>query len=254
MDLSFYTASVGVQMQQARLNVHGDNIANVNNYGFRARVPAFSNLMTGQVRAIEQDYARGVGSRMEDSELDQRPTQFQETGRALDFAIDGRGFFGLLDPGTNEIAYTRDGSFIMSRLDVPSEDPEKEDETMWRLTDGNGRYVLDENREPIVLPALAATAFVDATGAVRSDYHIGIFDFENYNGMTSSSENRLFSVDKNGTQIMGSGKLVQGYLERSNVDLAHEISKVIESQRSFQYMLRMVTTSDEIETTVNQLR
>ena len=53
---------------------------------------------------------------------------------------------------------------------------------------------------------------------------------------------------------LGSGKLVQGYLERSNADFANEISKVIESQRSFQYMLRMVTTSDEIETTVNNLR
>ena len=53
---------------------------------------------------------------------------------------------------------------------------------------------------------------------------------------------------------VGDGEAVQGYLEISNADLGNELAKVIESQRSFQYMLRMVTTSDEIETTVNNLR
>jgi len=53
---------------------------------------------------------------------------------------------------------------------------------------------------------------------------------------------------------MGQGKLVKGYLERSNTDLAHEMVKVIESQRSFSYALKMIQTSDEIETTVNGLR
>ena len=47
---------------------------------------------------------------------------------------------------------------------------------------------------------------------------------------------------------------MQGYLELSNVDYAYEITKVVETQRSFQYMLRMVQTSDEITTTVNGLR
>ena len=46
----------------------------------------------------------------------------------------------------------------------------------------------------------------------------------------------------------------QGYLENSNVDLANELSKVIESQRSFTYALKMIQASDEIETTVNDLR
>ncbi len=48
--------------------------------------------------------------------------------------------------------------------------------------------------------------------------------------------------------------MIQGCLELSNADLANELAKVIESQRSFSYMLKMVQTSDEIETTVNNLR
>ena len=45
----------------------------------------------------------------------------------------------------------------------------------------------------------------------------------------------------------------QGYLESSNVDLASEMGKVIEAQRTHSYVLRMMQTADEIETTVNNL-
>ena len=61
-------------------------------------------------------------------------------------------------------------------------------------------------------------------------------------------------VEKNGQLRVGAGTLLQGYLENSNVDLANELSKVIESQRSFTYALKMIQASDEIETTVNDLR
>ena len=250
MDLSFYTAAVGVQMQQERLNVHADNIANVNNYAFRARIPAFSSLMTGPVKAIERDMARGVGSKLEDSEMDLTSTLLSETGSALDFAIEGKGFFALLDMSSNQISYTRDGSFIMSKeveLDANGVPIETDHET-WYLTDGNGRYVLGMDGQRIEVPPHASTA------PVGLEINVGIFDFINHNGMLSYSENRLLSLDKNGRVSLGTGKLLQGYLEENNTDLAHEISKVIESQRSFQYMLRMVTTSDEIETTVNGLR
>ena len=72
--------------------------------------------------------------------------------------------------------------------------------------------------------------------------------------MQHIGNNRYVPVEKNGELEMGSGTLVQGCLESSNTDLARELSKVIESQRSFQYVLKMIQTSDEIETTVNGLR
>ena len=83
---------------------------------------------------------------------------------------------------------------------------------------------------------------------------IGIFDFINHDGMQSEGLSGFVPLDKNGQPAPADGKLVQGYIETSNVDYAYELAKVIESQRSFQYMLRMVQTSDEITTTVNGLR
>ena len=49
------------------------------------------------------------------------------------------------------------------------------------------------------------------------------------------------------------GRAPRGYLESSNADLATELTGVIEAQRSYSYALKMVTTADEVETTVNGL-
>ena len=53
---------------------------------------------------------------------------------------------------------------------------------------------------------------------------------------------------------MGAGVARKGMLEQSNTDLANEMVQVIEAQRSFSYALRMVQTSDEVESTINSLR
>ena len=65
---------------------------------------------------------------------------------------------------------------------------------------------------------------------------------------------RIRAMEKNGNLTLASGKLIQGYLEGSNVDLADEMTKVIETQRSYSMALKMMTTSDEIESTINSLR
>ena len=255
MNISFYTAAVGAQQQQTRLNVHANNIANVNTYGFRAKKPSFSALMTGPITGINEDLPRGVGSRLIGADTDFSQFSLLETDRHLDYAIEGKGFFGLLDPVTGEYSYTRDGSFIKSEFkvmvepepeetegDTPPEALEPVEETRWYLCDGLRRFVLGADGEPIeVLDEVEMQP-------------IGIFDFINYNGIQSMGDNRFIPVEKNGEVGLGSGKLVQGFLELSNADLANEMTRVIESQRSFQYMLRMVTTSEEIESTVNNLR
>lgn len=266
MNISFYTATTGAIQQQDRLDVHANNIANINNFGFRAKQPSFSQLMTGPVTGIEDTLPRGVGARMEDAATDFRQAGLTGTERKLDYAINGSGFFALLDPTTGEISYTRDGSFTLSQMkaletvQVPVEpdpdDPFAEATTRtelqeidhWYLSDGMGRLVLGKD---------GARIEVDEETAASTDFPplpIGIFDFINHDGMRSLGDNRLVPVEKNGGVGFGSGELVQGFLELSNADLATEMSKVIESQRSFQYMLRMITTSDEIETTVNNLR
>ena len=266
MNISFYTATTGAIQQQDRLDVHANNIANVNTFGFRAKQPSFSQLMTGPVVGIEEDLVRGVGARMEDAATDFRQSGLTGTERMLDYAINGSGFFGLLDPRTGEISYTRDGSFTLTQmkaneavqitepadpndpLAMPVTRTEIQEVDHWYLSDGMGRLVLGKDGRRIEVDAQTA----ETTNI--PELPVGVFDFINHDGLRSLGDNRLVPVEKNGGVGLGSGEAVQGYLELSNADLANELSKVIESQRSFQYMLRMITTSDEIETTVNSLR
>ena len=225
MNQSFYTAAVGAWQQQERLNVHGNNIANVNNYGFKAKKPSFAALMYDFIAGAQADeLPRGTGTYMVGADTDFGSTGFADTGLDLDYAIEGHGFFALwaVDPDTGE----------------PTQ------EAKWYLSDGDGRFVMGRDGRLIEL----------TEENVKSELPIGIFDFVNTNGMLHVGRNRFVPVEKNGQLQMGQGKLVKGYLERSNTDLAHEMVKVIESQRSFSYALKMIQTSDEIETTVNGLR
>ena len=246
MNMSFYTGAVGAYQQQQRMNVQSNNIANVNNYGFKAKRPVFSDLMYGYVQGAQQDeMPRGTGAYMVSADTDFHQSGFADTGRALDYAINGDGFFALWDPSSGEYTYTRDGSFTMSQYML--QNGEGELETRWYLSDGLGRFVMGTNGQLIEVDAQ------DSANMAKM-LPVGIFDFVNTNGMLSLSENRFSPIEKNGNLRVGSGKLVQGKLEQSNADLANEISKVIESQRSFTYALKMIQTSDEIETTVNDLR
>lgn len=120
MNMSFYTGAVGAQMQNRRMNVQANNIANVNNYGFKAERATFHHLMYGNVTGIDMEQLpKGSGTKMAKVSVDFSCAGYVETGRLFDFAIEGDGFFGLYDPSTQEISFTRDGAFMMARFEVP---------------------------------------------------------------------------------------------------------------------------------------
>lgn len=246
MNQSFYIDAVGAQQQLRRLNVHGDNIANLNTVGFKADRSDFSALMFQNHRGIEEELPMGVGGRLLMTATDFSQGPVEDNGRSLDYMIEGNGFFGLVDLATGEVSYTRNGAFVMSSLERPTGQVDENDqpimETVFCLGDGTGRFVLSESG-----------GLVEVTDP-KQKLPIGIFDFANYNGMIQMDDTRYMPVDKNGDLWYGTGTLRQGVLEGSNADLAEEYTKIIESQRAYGMALKMVQTSDEIETTINNLR
>lgn len=258
MNMSFYTGAVGAYMQNQRMNVQANNIANVNNYGFKAERATFHHLMYGNVRGIDEErLPGGSGTKMAKASVDFSQTGLAETGRTFDFAIVGSGFFALYDLSTEEVSFTRDGSFMMARFTVepdenaePEIDPDTGEEIEpqpreeWRLSDNEGRCVLDSQGNFIIIDPQDRKAELD----------IGVFDYRIYDGASHEDSERFTPTEKNGDLYMGTGSVRRGYLELSNVDLAQEMVKVIESQRAYSYALKMVLTSDEIETTINGLR
>lgn len=243
MNMSFYTAAVGASQQQKRMNVQANNIANVNTYGYKAEKPSFAALMYGNVTGIDNErLPRGTGAQMISANTDYGAMgPMANTDRSLDYAISGRGFFALMEPASGEISYTRDGSFTMSGYQRP--DGEGGLTQVFILSDGEGRFVLDESGSPIEV-------------ADPNDRQpVAVYDFANTDGMYPIGANRYLPAEKNGIPILvEDAVVVQGALEGSGTDLATEMTKVIEAQRSFSYALRMVQTSDEVTTTINGLR
>jgi len=257
MNMSFYNAAVGAYQQQLRMNVQANNIANINTQGFRCQRAAFGELMNRNVEGIDNSrLPKGTGARMIHAPIDFTSRGFVDTGRNFDFAINGDGFFALFDPDTQEISFTRDGSFTMSEFLIPpAEDavPEVDENgeeipleptSVWRLSDNQGRCVLDPQGNFIVIDPENRTA----------ELNLGVFDYAIHYGMQHLDSSRLAATDMNGQLYLGTGEVHRGLLEMSNTDLTQEFIKVIESQRAFSYALKMVTTSDEIETTFNNLR
>ncbi|MCI8656659.1 MAG: flagellar hook basal-body protein [Oscillospiraceae bacterium] len=257
MNMSFYNAAVGAYQQQLRMNVQAQNIANVNTQGYRAERAAFGELMNRNVDGIDNSrLPKGTGARMIHAPIDFSSRGFTDTGRNFDFAINGDGFFALFDPDTQEISFTRDGSFTMTQFWIPpaedaapevdenGEEIEPQPTSVWRLSDNQGRCVLDPEGNFIV---------VDPDNQ-KAPLELGVFDYAIHYGMQHADSSRLLATDLNGQLYLGTGEVKQGLLEMSNTDLTQEFIKVIESQRAFSYALKMVITSDEIESTFNSLR
>ena len=251
MNQSFYIGAVGAQMQLRRMNIIGDNIANLNTIGFKADRSDFVALMYQNHRGAlngedNTQLPMGVGTRllMTSTNFTQGPVV--DNQRSLDYMIEGDGFFALVDLATGEVSYTRNGAFIMSELERATGEVDETGQPVinkvFCLGDNEGRFVLSD-----------VGGLIEVTDPSEK-LPIGIFDYANYNGMQQLSDTRYMPIDKNGGLWYGTGKLLQGVLEGSNADLAEEYTKVIESQRAYGMALKMVQTSDEIEATINGLR
>jgi len=249
MNQSFFIGAIGAHQQQQRLGLHGNNIANVNTYGFKADKGRFANLMYTDIKNAEEDMIHfGVGGALWSSDTDFTQGTAAATGRDQDYMIEGPGFFALADLESGEITLTRSGAFVIASLQRPTEEldefGEPVMEQVYYLSDGEGRFVLDNNGN-----------MIEVSNEDRdAELPIGVFDYINYNGMEHASDSSFVAVEKNGAIRVGTGKVIRGMLESSNVDLAEEMTKVIESQRAYSMALKMVQTSDEIETTINSLR
>ena len=213
MNQSFYTGAVGASMQLKRMNVIGDNVANVNTMGFKADRTDFSALMYQNHRGIEDDLPMGVGTRilMTSTNFAQGPVE--DFGRTLDYMIEGDGFFALVDLATGEVSYTRNGAFIKSGREMPTgeldENGQPITEQVYYLGDDEGRFVLSD-----------VGGLIEVGDDTTTPLPVGIFDYINYNGMQQIDATRYLPVDKNGNLIYGTGRLRQGVVEGSNADLA----------------------------------
>lgn len=258
---SMYSGIAGMKNFQQKLDVISNNIANVNTQGFKKGRPTFQDMMSQQTGAAAgADGGRGginskqIGLGSELGSIDTVDTQgsLQNTGRELDLAISGSGYFRLQNPeaevgaeGADEEVYTRAGNFYLDEEGS--------------VVNGDGYYLLDDANETINIPDDAQSFSIDASGNLNvvgaEDFDpvtIGLSTFNNPGGLDKVGGN-VYSASLNsgdpGDVLPGeggAGEIVSGALEMSNVDLSEEFTEMITAQRGFQANTRGITTADEV--------
>lgn len=243
---AFYSATVGAQQQMLRMDVQANNISNVNTNGFKAQVPAFQALMYGMLDGIDNSQLpRGSGAYMSGTATNWEEGTIQQTDRNLDYAILGDGYFALYDAATGEVSFTRDGAFTLAGFQEATGQTDENGQpimdTVYYLSDGEGRQVLGQDGFPIQV------------SDPNAELPVGVFTIQYKDGLQREGSSRFLMGDKNGLVWVSDSKVQRGMLETSNTDLATELSQVIEAQRSYSYVLKMMQTADEVETTINGL-
>ncbi len=237
MNVSWYSAQAGASTQQKRMDIIANNLANLNTTGFKSRQGTFGELMYSNINApegTETNLQHGLGARMVKADAVFEQGVLMPTDGKFDFAINGDGFFALRDPLTQEVSYTRSGHFHLS---------EQPNGSIVLVSD-SGKWVLDTQGNPNIMQDWNAP------------YEVGVYVFEQKNGMQNIGKSEFMPVEKNGIPTVSQKEnlLLQGYLENSNVNFEQEIVHMIESQRAYQMNIQMIKTTDDVTATINSLR
>ena len=113
MNIAFHTGKSAMIAQAQALNVYGNNIANINTYGYQTVRPSFSDCLYSVQRSTEPEWQTGHGTYIQHTGVMYDESQFYFTEQPLDYALPNEGFFAVEDR-YGEINYTRDGAFSRS--------------------------------------------------------------------------------------------------------------------------------------------
>jgi flagellar basal-body rod protein FlgG len=249
-----------MQAQQLTLDVVANNLANVQTTGFKRSRIDFQDLVyetlqapgaaSAQGQEIPSGFQVGHGSRAVATQRLFIKGDLQQTANPLDLAIEGEGFFQILQPN-GDTAYTRAGAF---------------------KKDSQGRMVTSDGFtiEPqITIPDNALTITVGVDGIVSVTLpgqaqpqqvgNIQIARFVNPAGLIAQGRNLFMPTQSSGDATTGTpgqdglGTLLQGFVEGSNVNVVEEMVGLITSQRAYEINSRAIRTADEMMQTANNL-
>jgi flagellar basal-body rod protein FlgG len=227
------TMERALQNYETILSVIANNIANADTPGFKRSRAIVEDQgyrqesQTGVADASGQfspsSFSVGAGSQIVGTEVDFRQGNLEETGRELDVAIEGHGFFQVKDP-SGEIVYTRAGHLALNASGTIVIESAK-----------TGRILSPE----ILIPQDATGITISSNGKVfyrtptcqtlQTAGQIQMANFINSQGLLKMGENLYQETDGSGTcqlanpETCGVGKLRQGWIEKSNVDLREEM-------------------------------
>jgi len=274
---SLYSGVSGLKNHQTKMDVIGNNIANVNTVGFKSSRVTFQDIYSQTLRPASapgdnsggvnpQQVGLGVSLGSIDTMFTRSAAEY--TGSPLDLSIEGDGFFVVNDRGND--FFTRAGNFTTDAANNlinanglivqgwmtgegngadPFDPTDPDTITLDNLTD----IVMPDDYYDITISKTGEIIGINATTQARDVIgRIAIANFNNQNALTKMGNN-LYDVSQNSGDpiisapgIAGTAFVNPSSLEMSNVDLAKEFTDMIITQRGFQANSRIITTSDSL--------
>ena len=249
-----------------KLDVLAHNLANINTAGFKGSRTNFEDLLyqikrePGILNADDEPIPHGiqvgVGVKVSGTQLNFQQGTPDNTGKPLDMAIDGQGFFQVttIYNGTGQTGYTRAGNFTRN---------------------ANGQIVLGSSEgailePPITIPQDAISISVTLDGRVmvtqqgsETQSEVGQIElarFVNPEGLKQVGKNLYVANDASGAAMTGApqedgmGAIMGGFLESSNVEPVRELIELIRTQRAFELNSQSIQSADESLQVVSNLR
>lgn len=240
MDRALFTAATGMAAQQRSLETIADNLANAGVVGFKGAAQRFRELV--------EPGEGGVGTVALGAQVMFAQGKLARSAGPFDLAIDGPGFFTLLDAHGRTL-YTRDGEFS-------------------RAADGTLRNGHDLRLAGVRIPHDALTATVDADGSVRATFatgprvigHIRLAEFEAPQRLRALDGSVFEATPQSGRphMIVPGGedgpKLRFGMLEESNVTIIDAMMQILSAQRAYEANAKGVQAADEMLRIANNLQ
>lgn len=259
---SLSIGATGMLAQQLNVEVISNNIANMNTTSYQRRRAEFQDLLYQNLRRVGSDSSSanttvpvgvqvGLGVKTAAVYRITEQGNLTLTENPLDVAINGEGYFRVRLP-SGETGYTRAGSFQL---------------------DGDGDIVTVDGLqvEPgLTVPNNAIDITINTSGQVIASIdgqttpstigQLELARFANEAGLLAIGDNLYLQTPASGapnTAVPGTtgfGTIQQGFLETSNVNVVEEITNLITAQRAYEMNSKVIETSDQMMSTLTQMR
>jgi flagellar basal-body rod protein FlgF len=220
--MSFFVTVAGKYVNEKRLDIISNNLANAQTAGFKASRPIFEMISstedeTGQVGLLKNSYVK-----LSDTYIDFSDASIVESGAKLDMAILGPGFFSVMTP--EGVQYTRNGQFMLdksSRLVTMSGEPVMGKGGEITINVSDGKEILIEGDGSIYL----GKDLVDT---------IKVVEFKDLNGLKPVSKSNFTYTGNEAGETPKLYSIRQGSYETSNVNVVLEMVDLIHTMRAFE--------------------
>ncbi len=267
---ALWTAASGMRAQQTNVDAISHNLSNVNTVGYKSEKPEFKTLLYQTIQArtttangVQKPVSAqvGLGTRVASITSSFEGGSLYEVDSKSAVALEGNGLFAV-NGNNNDIYYTRNGDFTWSMglngLTLCTSDG-------YQVRDSNGNEIVlpeEVDANQVVISDTGAVGYMDQNHVYQDlNQSIGVWQFSNDAGLDKISGTYYLESEASGQPMneavdpgLQRSKVIQGFLEGSNVKVADQMVNLIIAQRAYESNSKAITTSDTMLEQANNLK